>query len=193
MINSRRMKESLVMRMLLASVGSVILTLALLVVIAPPAGAYELMGGKYDDGSIDPISYRFFSVNSAYETAFKDAEAAWDATSAPGYFQEQSWSWDPEINVIDGSYQYEWPAAMWYTITGDGTWDGNEVQIDFNTRVMDDYTAYEKKLTAEHEIGHAYGLAHETGCVIMHGAEYYFTCGGTFPKSDDVNGVDAIY
>ncbi|MBD3389126.1 MAG: matrixin family metalloprotease [Candidatus Altiarchaeales archaeon] len=82
---------------------------------------------------------------------------------------------------------------MHCTITGDGIWDGNEVQIDFNTRIMADYTAYEKKLTAEHEIGHAYGLDHESGCVLMNGSEDYFWCGGTFPKSDDVNGVEAIY
>jgi hypothetical protein len=192
-MESKSIKGSLVMRTLLASVGSVILTLALLVVTAPSAGAYELYGGKYDDGSIDPISYRFFSVNAAYETAFKDAEAAWDATSAPGYIQEQSWSWDPEINVIDGYYVGDFYAQTLCTITGDGTWDGNEVQIDFNTRTLDSKSAYEKKLTAEHEIGHAYGLDHETGCVIMHEYSYYFTCGGTFPKADDVNGVHAIY
>ncbi len=192
-MESRNIKGSLVMRMLLASVGSVILTLALLVLTAPPAGAYELLGGKYDDGSIDPISYRFFSVDSAYETAFKNAEAAWDATSAPGYFQEQSWSWDPEINVIDEYYVGSFHAQTLYTITGDGTWDGNEVQIAFNTRTMGGLSAYEQQLTAEHEIGHAYGLDHETGCVIMHENSYYFTCGGTFPKADDVNGVHAIY
>ena len=59
------------------------------------------IGCRYDPDSIDPISYRFLSVGSDYETAFTDIEEGWDDTSAPGYFEEYSTSFDPEINVAD--------------------------------------------------------------------------------------------
>ena len=66
--------------------------------------AYLPHGCEYDNDSISPISYRFFSVGSLYETAFTSGQARWDAQSVPGYFSEHSSSWDPEINVTDGVY-----------------------------------------------------------------------------------------
>jgi hypothetical protein len=152
-------------------------------------------GYKYDSDSIDPISYRFFSVDSLYETAFKDAEADWDATSAPGYIQEQSWSLDPEINVIDGEFTGTFWAATAFYAEEDNTYDGNEVTIGFDTGDMASLSAIEKQIVAEHEIGHAYGLAeHDANhahVMIPDGDvfDYY----PDLPGNDDVAGVDAVY
>lgn len=181
-------------RGILVAIAATALTVVALVITVGPVSAYSLHGCEYDNDSIDPISYRFFSVDSAYETAFKDAEAAWDATTAPGYFKEQSWSVDPEINVVDGEYSGSWWAQVVWRCDGDGTYDGNEVELQFDTGDMSDLSAKEKKLVAEHEIGHAYGLGHVfSGCHVMRQGEYKFTCSGSLPSSDDVAGVEEVY
>jgi predicted Zn-dependent protease len=47
---------------------------------------------------------------------------------------------------------------------------------------------------ATHELGHAVGLAHTNGCVVM--TPYTSTrvsCGIDTPQTDDVNGVNSLY
>jgi predicted Zn-dependent protease len=47
---------------------------------------------------------------------------------------------------------------------------------------------------AAHELGHAIGLAHTSGCVLM--TPYTSTrnsCGIYGPVSDDINGVNSLY
>lgn len=183
---------SLLARSLVAAVVGALAGLALVVMAAAPASAYAIHGCEYDNNSINPISYRFFSVNAAYEAAFTGAQAAWDGTSAPGYFSEQSCSWDPEINVTDGVYSGTWWAQASWGCNG-GLYSGNEVNIKFDTNDMSGLSANEKKIVAMHEIGHAYGLGHmQSGCHVMRQGTYKFTC-GAMPSSDDVAGVHAIY
>lgn len=190
-----RLSESLAFRTVICALGVALLTLAVLFTVATPANAWVLSGYHYDLDSIDPIQYRFFSVGSSYVTAFHDGEAAWDATSAPGYFGEHSWSFDPEIEVYDDAYEWtDWARTEATVTPPDPTWDGNEVRIKFNTTQMDSFTAYEKKIVAEHELGHAYGLDENNnqGCVVMKQGADKFTC-GSMPTDDDVAGVEAIY
>lgn len=204
---------SLLRQVIMPAVGSTLLTLGLLMVLSPQASAsddfdpqedppYTFRGCKYDADSIDPIQYRFFSVGSAYETAFKEAENAWDGTLSPGYFDEHSMSLDPEINVLDED-RIEEDTFAWAFTTGDpddgphcaddGTHKGNEVSITFNTTIMDSVSAHKKKMVAIHELGHAYGLGHViTECRVMRSSEEIFTC-GTLPSDDDVDGVIALY
>ena len=164
------------------------------------SSGYAFTGCRYDPDSIDPISYRFFGVGSEYQTAFRDAETVWDRTSASGYFSEHHTSLDPEINVTDSSLPYTWGGK----VTGHcskaagatfGNYTGNEVELQFNTRVLDSYTSHNKKLVAMHEIGHAYGLDHvSSGCRLMrHRLDQYNSCGVAMPSADDVAGVNAIY
>ncbi len=172
---------------------------------------YTFRKCHYDPNSINPISYRFFSVGSEYETAFKDAEKAWDATSAPGYFEEHSTSFDPEINVIDdrsieSAWAWAWAwawacACAWASqncpnFTEKGTsklYEGNEVEIEFNLSTTNSMSAHQKKIIAMHELGHAYGLGHvSSGCRLMRLSDVIFTC-GEMSTDDDVAGVTALY
>lgn len=167
---------------------------------------YTFTGCRYDPESIDPISYRFFSVGSDYETAFKEAEEEWDDTSAPGYFKEHSSSLDPGVNVTDDEYLDTWGGfvgnhcniyASSPSIGGIriGNHTGNEVELKFNTRVMDSLSATDKKFVAMHELGHAYGIDHvSSGCRLMReNLDDYNSCGTDIPSADDIDGVAELY
>ena len=187
-------------RVAVPAVLAAALTLAVLATFANTAKAADPQwthhGCRYDPDSISPISYRFYAVDDRYETAFKAAEAKWDTTAAPGHFQEQDWTDDPEIDVLDGFYAGSWNGIMRGSCPSNtGLWTRDEVEIEFNRRLMDNHGSVSKKNTAMHEIGHAYGLSHvSAGCRLMREDRITInTCGLPMPTSDDVDGVTARY
>lgn len=125
---------------------------------------YTSLNCRYPPDRINPISYRFFGVHPTLRTAFRRGAELWNNTSAPGSFREGSlFLFDPEINVVDkyatGRSRYYW-ARMYYSCTPNGTWDGDEVKIEFNLRYRTLRTLQDWTFTAAHELGHAYGLGH---------------------------------
>lgn len=176
-----------------------LVSVACLVVVASAANAsaYAFNCGKFL-GSSPAISYRYYDMVGAYQTAFGEAQSAWDATSAPGFFDYEPSEEDPMVNVQDGSYTWGDWAEMTATCAA-GVWLYNEVTIRFNTRTMGSLTAYQKRLVAEHEAGHGYGLEHVTATcsstakAVMSTGSTKFGCTGTPPWADDVNGVVAKY
>ncbi|MEI9907649.1 MAG: hypothetical protein WDO06_06980 [Actinomycetota bacterium] len=160
------------------------------------AYAYATSGCKYSSGSIDPISYRFFSVaESSYVDATKYGANAWNATSTPGYFSEESLSLDPEVNVTDDAYGANtFYAKIEATCTGGGVYSGNEVNFIWNTDEAPSRTTSQKQRIGTHELGHAYGLAHvSTLCRIMRADVGYMTdCTITTPAADDIDGANAV-
>jgi hypothetical protein len=175
---------------LVITVGLV--ALALVVVTADPAKAFVTHGCRYDPASIYPISFRFFSVGSSYVTATKAGVSRWKAAAVPGYFQEQSLSLDPEVNVTDGPYGGWYYALTWWGCNS-GLYAENEVNLDWDTVNCAGLTAGQKRDIAIHELGHAYGLADVSGslCRVMNAAKALQGC-GYFPASDDINGVNYI-
>lgn len=180
------------------ALGAVALFMAALVVSASPASAYAFECGKFLSSS-PTISYRYYSMTSTYQTAFGQAQSAWDATSSPGYFNYEPDNGDPMVEVRDGSYSWgAWAQTSWQGCPT-GLWAYNEVYIAFNTRTMGGLTSSQKKLVAEHEAGHAYGLDHVSATcsssskAVMSQGETKFSCSGTAPWADDVNGVNAKY
>ena len=153
-------------------------------------------------GSQPPIGYYFISVGSPYQTATRNADSAWDATSSPGYFFEAPNS-VTAVHVFDGDYGANGKLA-WVTggCGGDIYW---ELPLDlyWNQHYLDDDNASVKKAVGVHELGHVYGLWDKShldchnqlnhGAMMNGGATMYNLCGWTTPKVDDVEGVNAIY
>lgn len=164
-----------------------------------PADAYVLNGCKFA-GTSPAISYRRYSLTSSIETAFVGGQAAWDASSAPGYFYDTTSS-TPNIPVYDAYY-----AGSWWAVASGGcdpggfkTWYNDRVTIKFDQGDMASLAADEKEMVAIHELGHAYGLAHTNltcsspGPAVMRQGSAKFSCSGSAPWSNDVDGVHYIY
>ena len=172
------------------------LCFATTVLVAAPASAYTFLCGKYA-GSNPTITYRFYDVTLYDQDRFNEAQNAWDATSAPGYFTPTTGS-DPMVEFRDDFYAWGAWAQTLYTCTS-GTWTGDEVEIQYNHRTTGGLGQRDDRMILEHELGHAYGLNHSgltcaaPGPSVMVQGEGKFACGGTPPWAEDVNGVTDRY
>lgn len=162
-----------------------------------PAEAYAVSGCKFASGTIDPISWRYFGVGSVYVTASNHGFAAWNSTATDGYFEQQSLSLDPEVNVTDDAYNNN-SYAWWSYSCSSGTYSGNEGNFVWNTTKAAGRSSDQKKRIATHELGHAYGLGHigtgaASGCRIMRDDVGYMTdCTITYPAADDIAGANFV-
>lgn len=167
------------------------------VAVVDVAQAYQPQNCTFAVGTINPISWRYFSVSSTYTAASNHGFTSWNATSSPGYFDEQSTSLDPEVNVTDDAYTNSGNYAWWSYACNTGHYSGNEGNFVWDTTESASRTTAQRKRIAVHELGHAYGLAHvgagsSHGCRIMRTDVGYMTdCTITAPTADDINGANA--
>lgn len=121
----------------------------------------------------------FQSLFSSFLTAKND----WDATSTKvGFLYTCA---NPTLMINDYASNDGFRGKT-FTMPPTGT---AEVYINYNYLQSDDDTR--RRSTIDHEMGHALGLDHPTGEVLMNGTrnrDQVFS-----PKPDDVNGVNSIY
>lgn len=177
--------------------GRVVLVFAGAVLALAPgwlAGVPTSRGCQYAPSNISSISYRFWDMYDAYETAFQSGAQAWNSMDAvPGHFTSSPSSTDPEIDVYDSVFAgTDWAQSIYSSCSG-GYYYSNESLIRFDTVDMGQLTSTQRSIVARHEIGHAYGLAHiGTTCHVMRQGTDKFTC-GTMPTGHDADGVRALY
>lgn len=122
-----------------------------------------------------------------------------ECNRCPRVFSEVGfWNFDPEIIVTDVVFEQEHGDGHILAVTrggcdvdGDQIWYGNEVDIEFNLRHYENSSLHNWGLAAGHEQGHAYGLAHTTGCAIM--GNTASGCTDTYPTAGDIYGVTWVY
>lgn len=166
---------------------------------AAPAQAYNLWCGKFA-GTSPPIGFQFANASVTFNDRFREAADNWNSKDVPGTLVPD-FSSDPEITVSSGSFASEdWWGLTSASACGDPVWPGNEVTIKFNytTVAADGLTAGNIRRVAVHEIGHAYGLWHDSmTCTgdkkVMEQGFEKFGCSGTPPWDDDQDGVRARY
>jgi Matrixin len=169
----------------LASSGALVLALA-----ASPASAYKLSGQRWANVGTDPNAV----INQTYSGtgyAWESARNAWNAT--------------PTKVWITRSTTEPTTVKLYDTNNSSVAWDGYTTWYYSGSTITSAvaylnyyYTRNETSSTARgiaaHELGHALGLAHETGCPIMVAyTNLRKNCRVYEPTSDDINGVNAIY
>src|SRR5260370_15868610 len=174
-----------------------ILTLTIMLLGTSSAFAYHTEGAKWENqpGS-GCCAYLNVQFSSAWypgdKTATLNAMYAWNGSPANVYFTQASGAlttddtYDSSVNW-DGLTTY---ATHWWF----GTYF-SYAHVLVNYYYTQSYSSAKTQSVAAHELGHAIGLAHSSGCVLMVGDTYtrWTVCGINTPRTDDVNGVNSLY
>lgn len=176
---------------------------------APSANAWYSYGCKWNHNT---VTYSGSTLPATYSAQANNAASAWNGVTSPAKFSSSS---SPDFRIYSGGYG----STGWsgYTSpTGSpgidawcsgGIWGTGAIAVYLNTSYLGSYAASEVKSVIAHEMGHVYGLAHNnatSNCAgghypswLMYYSDYRFIgngCGPIYgPKTDDANGVNALY
>jgi hypothetical protein len=160
--------------------------------------AYNLEGPTWGNQPPPHTCCAYFYVyntNSWHGSDYQDMGSAisnWSTSASPIYMYWTSGSQlitaQDTINSgvsWDGITYYQW--NIFNNFTG--------AQVYLNYYYTQSYPAGRTIGIGVHELGHALGLAHASGCVIMQPSSYtrWYTCGIDAPMTDDDNGIAAMY
>jgi hypothetical protein len=170
------------------------LALALVVAVALPSYAYHLegptWGGQPSAGTCCAhITVGIESSDSADTNAWADGISVWNSSAAFLYFDRPG---DYKIGLaeINGSGNSSDGYTSYYYVFGNFT----SMSAWLNHYWIAGYPSLKSRGVAAHELGHVAGLAHSDGCVVMQAYSVpRESCGISYPVSDDINGVNAMY
>lgn len=140
---------------------------------------------------------KFSHSSLTYRLANATDSAAWDTMFA-------QWA-TTDLNFTRVTSGTTHVFAQSYYFSG-VTWDGlaqltcssgttTQATVSLNRAYTDGYSTYKRRSVAGHEIGHAIGLAHRSGCHLMNGvtATRWDSCGIWTLTLDERNGANALY
>jgi len=165
----------------------------------PAAQAYAFLScGRFGETSVTYDT----GIVLDYLPRIEAAIDAWNdkGSAVPGAIKPSSSTAGAHIFFYRISSSFSYWAATEGDCNSNGNWKSGDVSIQLNDATMTALANGQRRRVIEHEIGHAYGLAHmPSGCSATHAVmvqgESKWNCGwtGVSPWADDVNGVAAIY
>lgn len=169
----------------------------LTILSSTPASAYHLLNIRWDgqptSGCCANIyvqySPAFFPGDRA---AFDGARSAWNNSAANVWLLTGSSTLTVD-DVSDSSVGWDGLASYSWTSCSTGNCF-TSVSVLLNYNYTRGYAAATTQGVAAHELGHAIGLDHEDGCVLMNGyTSNRQSCGISGPVTDDINGANVLY
>jgi hypothetical protein len=131
------------------------------------------------------------------ENGFLNAASAWNASPALIWFNidESSDFHNTMIQMGDtNDCSVGWDGLTSYSYDGSNHFIA-PVNVYLNACYTSGYAAQAVQDVALHELGHAVGLAHDSGCFVMNpvASAAWTACGISTPTQDEINAINAIY
>ncbi len=161
---------------------------------ANAAYAYTHLGGSW--ANVNPLYYaKSGSLNANDSYAYDFAKDAWNLSGTKVYFLSGT-DWQVLMSSVYDSGA-GWDGYTWLAPCTSGCTYNTAITY-LNDYYTNGYSTNQRISVTAHELGHAIGLGHEWGSVLMNA----YTCGswsrycsyGIYtPQADDRNGVNALY
>jgi hypothetical protein len=178
--------------------------LALAFVQAQPASAYALLGSKWSTSSIKyyvPSAYSSYSTWTAAAGLWSGVDATLTYTTGTTHFTATQ---ENRGNTVNWSGITRKPGTVeGYPEHTSLYWVPGGMEVVLNWSGITNYTTAQKKMVAAHELGHAFGLAHNNNTqpaspgvpvALMYYADASRIAANILtPKPDDKAGVNALY
>lgn len=156
--------------------------------------AYNLEGCKWAQ-PLD-ITYTNSIVFSGDAAAFNASINDWNGTPADMLFQAPSSGQHVDVSASSyNSSSVSWDGLTTYACSGGYFSTTLTTDIQINHYYTQGYTSDETRSVTGHELGHALGLAHNSGPYLMdpYTSVRYGEYGVYTPQTDDINGAEALY